>query len=246
MKINIGCCGFPISMKKYFREFSTVEVQQTFYRIPKENTLKKWRKQAGKDFIFNIKCFQGVTHPLTSPTWKRFGKKPKGIYGLLQPSKEVFESWEKTLKAARILKARIILIQLPASFKENDQSFENAEKFFSEINRDNFEIAIELRGWSEEGVKKFCKKFELIDCCDLNVRKPFYLSKNKILYSRLHGAYKNGKIIYSYNYSKDELKNIAEKIRKIKTKEVWIYFNNSEMYKNAKEFEKLIDRKREE
>lgn len=240
MQIFIGCCGFATSMKKYFQEFSTVEVQQTFYRIPRENTLVKWRDQAGENFIFNVKCFQGVTHPLSSPTWKRFGSKVNGNYGLLQPSKEVFESWEAMLKAASILRAKIILIQLPASFKESQQAFENAEKFFAEIDRKNFDIAIELRGWSEKGVKKFCRKFELIDCCDLNVREPTYLTKKKILYSRLHGAYKNGKIIYSYSYSENELKNIAEKIKKIKAKEVWIYFNNSDMYKNAKTFQKFF------
>ena len=240
MQIFIGCCGFSINMKKYFQEFSTVEVQQTFYKIPRESTLLKWRKQAGESFIFNVKCFQGVTHPLSSPTWKRFGKKPKGNYGLLQPSKEVFESWEATLKAASILKAKIILIQLPASFKETQQAFENAEKFFAEIDRKEFSIAIELRGWSGEGIKKFCKKFELIECCDLSIREPSYLTKNKILYSRLHGAYKNGKIIYSYSYSENELKNFEQKIRKIKPKEAWIYFNNSDMYKNAKQFQKFF------
>ncbi len=236
MKLYTGCCGFPINMKKYFQEFSTVEVQQTFYKIPRESTLKKWREQAGKDFVFNIKCFQGVTHPLSSPTWRRFGTKPKGTYGLLQPSKEVFESWKATLKAASILEAKIILIQLPASFKENEESFSNAEKFFSEIDRDNFDIAIELRGWSENGIKKLCKKFELIDCCDINVREPVYLTKKKILYTRLHGAYKNGKIIYSYSYSENELRNVAEKIKKTKAKKAWIYFNNSDMYRNAKTF----------
>ncbi len=240
MKVFIGCCGFATSMKKYFREFSTVEVQQTFYRIPRESTLAKWREQAGENFIFNVKCFQGVTHPLSSPTWKRFGPKPKGNYGLLQPSKEVFESWSMTLRAAKILRARIILIQLPASFKENEQSFSNAEKFFANIDRKDFEIAVELRGWSEKGIKKFCKEFGLIDCCDINVREPLYLTKKKILYSRLHGAYKNGKIIYSYSYSRNELESMAEKIKKTKAKEAWIYFNNSDMYRNAKEFMSLL------
>jgi len=240
MKVFIGCCGFATGMKKYFREFSTVEVQQTFYRIPQESTLAKWRERAGKEFVFNVKCFQGVTHPLSSPTWKRFGQKPKGNYGLLQPSREVIESWNATLRAAKILQARIILIQLPASFKENEQSFSNAEKFFSHIERKDFEIAIELRGWSEKGIKKFCKEFELIDCCDLNVRLPCHLTKKKILYTRLHGAYKNGKIIYSYSYSRNELENVAERIKKIKPREAWIYFNNSDMYRNARQFTSLF------
>ncbi len=239
MKIFTGCCGFAERMQEYFKEFSTVEVQQTFYKIPQSKTLEKWRKLAPENFVFNVKCFQGVTHPPSSPTWKRFGKPPEES-GLLKPCKFVFESWERTLKVANILKARIILIQLPKSFKECEESFENAESFFERIERKDFEIAIELRGWSEESVKKFCKKFQVIDCCDILHREPVYLGKQKTLYVRLHGKYENGRIIYSYSYSEEELKNIAQKVLKLKPRTAWIYFNNSDMLKNARKFTKLI------
>jgi len=38
VKVKVGCCGFAGSMKDYFRKFKIVEVQQTFYRLPKEKT----------------------------------------------------------------------------------------------------------------------------------------------------------------------------------------------------------------
>jgi uncharacterized protein YecE (DUF72 family) len=71
--------------------------------------------------------------------------------GLLRPTEEVFKYWELTLKEAEVLGARFILIQLPKSFKESEESFANAEKFFEQIERKEFEIAVELRGWSERG-----------------------------------------------------------------------------------------------
>ena len=32
---RVGCCGFPISLRRYAEEFSVVEVQQTFYQPPR-------------------------------------------------------------------------------------------------------------------------------------------------------------------------------------------------------------------
>ena len=34
VEVKVGCCGFPVSMKRYFQEFRVVEVQKTFYKPP--------------------------------------------------------------------------------------------------------------------------------------------------------------------------------------------------------------------
>jgi len=34
MKIKIGCCGFPTSKEKYYKDFKAVEIQKTFYQPP--------------------------------------------------------------------------------------------------------------------------------------------------------------------------------------------------------------------
>ena len=71
MIVKVGCCGFPISKNKYYDEFGIVELQTTFYNIPREKTLLKWREEAPEDFEFIVKAFQGITHPMSSPTWRR-------------------------------------------------------------------------------------------------------------------------------------------------------------------------------
>ena len=40
MKLKVGCCGFPGGMKSYFEEFKLVEVQTTFYNLPKVETVQ--------------------------------------------------------------------------------------------------------------------------------------------------------------------------------------------------------------
>ncbi|MGC8993476.1 MAG: DUF72 domain-containing protein [Candidatus Aenigmatarchaeota archaeon] len=238
--ILVGTCGFSESMKKYFKDYKTVEIQQTFYKILENKTLEKWKRMAPKDFVFNFKVFQGITHPYYSKTWKRSNidvNKIKDKVGFLKPTKEVFDFWNKMIEYAKILESKVLLIQLPESFTDTEENWENAEKFFRNIEREKFEIGIELRGWNEKRIKKFCKKFDLIDVCDINLRLPLY--KKEISYFRLHGSYKNGKINYYHNYSLEELKKIKEKIEKIKSKYIFVYFNNIFMRDNSKQFLRL-------
>ena len=48
--VKIGCYGFPISMKKYFENFSFLELNSTFYRYPWEKLAEGWRGKAPRDF----------------------------------------------------------------------------------------------------------------------------------------------------------------------------------------------------
>jgi uncharacterized protein YecE (DUF72 family) len=238
--IKVGCCGFPVSKKKYFEKLKVVEIQQTFYKIIEENTLKKWRDEAPKDFEFVIKAFQGITHSIKSPTWKKSGmkkeelKKIEKYVGELKWNKVTSEYWDKMIKFSKILDSKIILIQLPSSFTDCEENVKRAKDFFENA-KDKVKIAVELRGWKEENKKKICKEFDLIDVIDLNVSEPSYYKD--IVYSRLHGKYENNKIIYKYDYPKEELRKIKEKAKKYK--ECYVMFNNVYMFKNALEFLEL-------
>ena len=243
MKIHVGCCGFALGKKKYFQTFSLVEVQSTFYKFPQLKTVQKWRNEAPDDFVFTVKCYQGITHPITSPTWRRSGLKETELeklrekVGFLKPSKEVFSFWKRTLEICKILQSPICLIQLPSSFKENEENFLNAETFFENIERDDIAIALELRGWSENGFKSLCKKFDLISCVDLFVSKPLWFSRKKIGYFRLHGSYERGRINYKYKYSVSDFKNLEREIKNLKKlKEIFLLWNNIYMKEDALRF----------
>lgn len=243
MKILVGCCGLPIGLEKYLKEFKILEINNTFYKLPQLKTAQKWRNIVPKDFQFSVKVFQAITHPITSPTWKRSGikdlKKLKDKVGYLRPRKEVFDFWNKTLEICNILQAKICLIQLPASFKDHEENLRNANKFFSKIKRNNISIAIELRGWKEKNILDLCKKFDIIDCCDPFKRLPTYLGKNKIAYFRLHGS-PPGKKMYNYKYTKENLLKLKEIVQEVKAKDHYILFNNLSMFEDAKDFIKIL------
>ncbi|GAB6101311.1 DUF72 domain-containing protein [Thermococcus atlanticus] len=237
--ISVGTCGFCESHSRYYRDFDAIEVQQTFYRVLREKTLERWRKEAPEGFTFAIKAFQGVTHPPNSPTWRRSNIKPGKGVGLLRPTSDVLHFWRLTLREAEILGARFILIQLPRSFRESEESFANAERFFEVAGRGDFEIAVELRGWSENGVKSFVREFDVIDVTDPLVRVPPH--RGEVNYYRLHGKYEKGRIIYRHSYSDEELQKIRERVLGWNRGESFVFFNNSDMCANAKRFRVMMN-----
>lgn len=240
--IKIGCCGFQRSKEIYYKNFKIVELQETFYKIPSEERIKKLRKESPKDFEFIVKCFQGVTHTTKSPTWKKSNIKlsKDSKYGNLQPSDEVFNSWNETLKICKILNSKICIIQLPSTFKDSKENIENAKNFFSNIKRNNLKIAIELRGWNENNIKKICEEFDLIHCIDIFSSIPVYFSSRKIGYFRLHGS-PPGKKMYSYKYTDKDLLNLKEKIEKLNLNEIYVLFNNIYMFDDALRFKNLLN-----
>ncbi len=219
-------------MKRYFSQFKLVEIQQTFYKPPKLETALKWREEAGDDFEFCLKAWQLITHPPSSPTYRKAGItipwENKECYGWFKPTREVMEAWHRTEEIARALKAKIIVFQCPPSFRESQESIDNMTKFFQAIGKE-FLFAWEPRGgWSDAQIEALCKELDLIHCVDPLEREPLY---GEVRYFRLHGG--PG---YAHSYSEEELKQIKQKGEG----ESYFLFNNITMYDDALRFLNLL------
>lgn len=46
----------------YMSQFDTVEINNTFYQLPEENTFKNWRDETPDHFIFSVKASRYITH----------------------------------------------------------------------------------------------------------------------------------------------------------------------------------------
>lgn len=244
--INVGNCGwgylncgeffeekwktrFKSVLQAYSSLFPTVEINSTFYRIPKLSTAEKWRKEAdeiNKDFEFTVKCSQIVTHLI------RFTK----------GSVKTFNTMKDICKK---LDAKVLLFQSPASFRATEENIKRMTGFFGNIDKDDLIFVWEPRGdWHKNPnlIKQICKEFELVECVDPFRNDSVYFGKAKISYFRLHGF---GLIsMYSYNFNIKELEDLKEKIEKMKkkVKDFYVMFNNSNCYKNALQFMKLIEK----
>jgi uncharacterized protein YecE (DUF72 family) len=118
MKLHAGTSGFafkewkgsfyPADLKDdgmlgyYSSKFPTVEINNTFYRLPKEGVLQSWAAQVPEPFTFAIKASQRITH-----------------YARLKP--ECASAVEFLLKNTSSLASRLgpILFQLPPNLKKD-------------------------------------------------------------------------------------------------------------------------------
>ena len=104
MGMKLGMCGFTIGAATYFRQFSVVEVQQTFYDPPPLGTTQKWRAQAPEDFEFTMKAWQVITHFGTSRTYRRlrreFSDRARAEAGGFRVNETTLSAWATTLEAA--------------------------------------------------------------------------------------------------------------------------------------------------
>ncbi len=233
--IRVGCCGFAGSQKDYFRFFPLIEIQQTFYQLPKVETATKWREAAPPGFTFTMKTWQLITHEPTSPTYRRLRQNilPEdfGRYGSFRMTEEVLEAWDQTLRFAQALRATVVVFQCPARFSPRKENIANLDQFFSRVHRGEMHFAWEPRGaWPEDIVRRICRDLGLIHCVD-----PFQIQPQQgaFQYFRLHGI--GG---YGYRYTEDDLKKVKEWV--LAKPQSYVLFNNKKMKEDAMRFINLI------
>jgi uncharacterized protein YecE (DUF72 family) len=234
--IQIGCCGFPVKREIYFKTFSVVEIQQTFYQLPRLDTGKRWNEQAPANFEFTMKAWQLITHEPSSPTYRRLRmaipEKKKKDYGFFKATEEISEAWSMTVGFAKALGVKKIVFQSPASFHPSDDHIQNLRQFFKKMKPHPFTFIWEPRGrWERREVKRLCVELDIIPCLD-----PFEETsiQGDLLYTRLHGE--KG---YRYTYSEAEMKQLIEIGKPVS--QAYFMFNNVSMYEDAQRFRKLLE-----
>jgi uncharacterized protein YecE (DUF72 family) len=237
MKTNviIGTCGFRTNKTEFAEMLRAVEVQHTFYQPPQIKTLEKWRAEVPERFEFTLKAWQLITHEAKSPTYKRLKKQltetEREEAGYFKPTAIVREAWETTLACARALRAKTILFQCPASFRQNQENIKNLEKFFETVAREDLNFAWEPRGaWNAAVVKGICENLDLWHAVDPFAQITTTPGK---CYYRLHG--RTG---FRYQYEEDELAELAELLPAGETS--YVFFNNRYMLEDALLFQKII------
>ena len=85
----------------YAQFFNTVEVNNTFYHLPKESTIKRWHEIAPRGFLYAVKANRYITH--------------------IKKLKDVAEPLERFFERVDLLKGKLgpILYQLPPSLHKD-------------------------------------------------------------------------------------------------------------------------------
>jgi uncharacterized protein YecE (DUF72 family) len=236
VKLKLGMCGFTVGAAQYYRQFRVVEVQQTFYDPPADQTLIRWREQAPPHFEFTMKAWQVITHFGTSRTYRRlkspFDERARAEAGGFRVNRTVMNAWKATVDCARLLRATAILFQCPASFKATDENVGAMHSFFCDIERPRgVQLMWEPRGpWPDDVVASVCRDLGLVHAVDPFIRPSL---TPELIYWRLHG----NKSHYA-RYSDDELRQIRAWIPDTDG-DAYVLFNNIPRVQDIKRFREL-------
>lgn len=239
-EIKVGCCGFQVSKRRYAEIFDIVEVQDTFYKLPGLETLRRWRRDVGSSLEFSVKAWMVFTHSPSSIVWRRAGLPSDDEYGSLRPTKRNLESWDMFREVMRELDSKIVIFQSPPSFKATDENLRNSREFFGSL-EDDIMIGWEIRDESwfrSEGFRRILEDLGITHVVDPLYEFPIY---GKFRYYRLHGSRKGRRIIYSYRYSEGELLRLADLVKGNAMERNYVLFNNAYFsLESAKAFKELL------
>jgi uncharacterized protein YecE (DUF72 family) len=149
------------------------------------------------------------------------------------------------LEGAKVLDAKVIVIQTPPSFNYTDENYNNAIQFFSSTSSSNIILGWEPRGdWLEKPDKildvvgRFKNVIHIVD----PFRAKPALVRDK-LYFRLHGI-GGGEVNYKYKYTDEDLSKLKSMIMDYKVQgasEFYVMFNNVYMADDASRFKQLVE-----
>jgi len=216
MKLHAGTSGFafkewkgsfyPSELKDdamlgfYASRFPTVEINNTFYRLPKEGVLQSWAGQVPEPFTFAIKASQRITH-----------------FARLKP--ECASAVEFLLKNTSTLGDRLgpILFQLPPNPKKD---VDRLRAFLDTLPRDRrFTIEFREPSWFDDDVYELLRQRDVAMCIidQPEFSSPF-VATSTWGYVRLH----------RFDYDASALTEWASRIQGQGWEEAYVYFKHDE------------------
>lgn len=208
----------------YSTEFCTVEINNSFYKLPPSEKFANWAKQVPENFVFAVKASRYLSH----------NKKLKDAEDPLQ----------KICDTAKGLGRKLgpMLLQLPPNWERN---LERLEQFLNlATSYAGFQWVLEFRheSWFCEEVYRILEAHNVALCiADSNKLKRVDRLTADFAYIRYHGRSPSS----APNYTQTQLRIEAQKILRFaeEVKEIYVYFNNDAEARavyNAQKLEHLI------
>ena len=240
MKIHIGTSGWhykhwcgpyygqklPASkmLACYYQDFDTVEINNSFYKLPNESTFAKWREDTPRNFCFAVKASRFITH--------------------MKKLKDPENALENFIPRAEALQEKLgpILFQLPPHWPGNLGRLETFLQALPKKHRYTFEFR--EPSWHRDDVYDLLRRHNAAFCIyELDRFQSAAVITADWTYVRLHGP--GGK--YQGSYSTQQLRSWADRIRQwsSRLRAVYVYFDNDQAayaVHNALELKRLVER----
>ena len=189
----------------YARHFPTLELNNTFYRLPKEAVFNKWYDSSPDGFIFSVKVSRFITH--------------------IKRLQDCDEALNNFMPRVALLKEKLgpLLYQLPPGLHRDDAMLTS---FLAILPRE-LKHAIEFRhqSWLTEDVFDILRQYHVGFCVfDMPSLTSPLAATADFAYIRFHGS----DSLYSGCYTDEELAGWAGRIAQLaqNLESVYIYFNN--------------------
>jgi len=209
-------------LRFYAKEFNALELNSTYYAIPRLSIIESMVNKTGEGFMFSVKANQDMTH-------QRLNDKSmfEAFVNMLQPFTDAG-------------KLGCVLAQFPFSFSAVGDNF-NYLELFRERLRD-LPLVVEFRNvqWLKPDIFDWLRKHNLGFCCVDEPQLPKLLppvaeATTSIAYVRFHGRnsdkwwqHQHAYERYDYSYSEEELKEWVPRINKLNAmaEKTFIFANN--------------------
>jgi uncharacterized protein YecE (DUF72 family) len=204
----------------YTQHYQTVELNASFYRLPKPQTFENWREKTPDKFVWAVKANRYITH--------------------IKRINDVQEPLEKFFSAADCLREKLgpVLFQLPPNLSFD----ETVLCSLCETLPDNHRYALEVRhpSWEQPRAIDILRHYNIALCISDTAGRYPYIEEDTatFIYIRLHGSKK----LYTSEYTEEELRAYAQKIRDW-SKDVYVYFDNDYggyAIKNARRLKEIL------
>lgn len=220
--VHVGCSGWNYAdwrerlypkglpptrwLQRYAEVFDTVEINNTFYRLPTVSAVQGWVEQSPPEFIFALKASRYLTHI------KRLTEMERGV-------KLFYERIEPLVRSPKL---GPVVWQLPGNFRRDDERLAGALAALPP-GRHCFEFRHE--SWFNDEVYAMLRKHGAALVIGDTPERPFQSHELTAGWTlvRFHHGHRG----HRGNYSRSELDEWAERVRDWRSRvEVFLYFNN--------------------
>lgn len=235
--IRVGCAGYsyddwvgpfyPEGLPKerrlewYAQTFSLLELNFSYYAMPKKAHLDSLRASVPEEFRFSIKAHGSLTHQRTDD-WK----------ARAQEFSEAIKGLENKLCG--------VLLQFPYSFHYTEANRRYLADLVEALSGPELFVEFRNTEWERQQVIDGMRRRELnrvlVDAPELRGLPGRFEGGEELptsrAYLRLHGRnaenWWSGTNVtrYAYNYSGDELRALAKRLESVTAPEIFVVFNN--------------------
>lgn len=209
-------------LSQYAKSFDTVELNTSFYHIPKQSSVVNWAEQSPDNFLFSCKASRYLTH------MKKLKDPQEGLERLW----EVFAPFGQKLGP--------VLFQLPPGWGVNTERLTDFIGYLPARYRYTFEFR--NQSWLCQEVYDLLGGNNINLCFyDFKQFRPPEVVTADFIYIRLHGPMETP---YWGSYSDADLNSHARKIKQwsAEGKDVYCYFDNDQEANAPKDALRLISK----